>query len=123
MESNCTSCSSNLYERIEENDIYHCEEICGDGKRIPEAGVTGRCDDGNNISGDGCDDRCYVEEDFECTGGNETTIDYCNNTQPLKAEIKKIKYAVGINSINASITFNKDVISLNSSNITSWISL
>jgi len=36
--------------------------VCGDGVRFdPE-----ECDDGNNLSGDGCDSSCIVEQGFSC---------------------------------------------------------
>ena len=41
-----------------------CYPICGDGILIePE-----KCDDGNSISGDGCDSNCGIEEGFGPTG-------------------------------------------------------
>lgn len=43
---------------------FECHPICGDGVLIsPE-----KCDDGNSISGDGCDSDCGVEEGFSPTG-------------------------------------------------------
>jgi hypothetical protein len=75
------------------------------------------------LSGDGCSETCQVEEDFKCTGGNETTKDYCNNTLLLEAKIKILQYEQGKNSIIAKITFTKEVASLNSSKIDSWLSL
>lgn len=36
-----------------------------------------RCDDGNNIDGDGCSAECYVEKGYECHGGTITTRDVC----------------------------------------------
>ena len=44
--------------------------VCGNG--ILEAGES--CDDGNTISGDGCDMGCNVEENYYCT---QTSTSVC----------------------------------------------
>lgn len=41
-----------------------CSSSCGDG--IMLAGDDEQCDDGNNISGDGCDDECIPETGWVC---------------------------------------------------------
>lgn len=41
-----------------------CTSSCGDG--IMLAGDAEQCDDGNSISGDGCDDLCKPEAGWEC---------------------------------------------------------
>eukprot|EP00347_Sterkiella_histriomuscorum_P005340 403356986 len=43
------------------NEELECEDICGDGILI-----TKQCDDGNALSGDGCNDKCVVEYGFAC---------------------------------------------------------
>ena len=40
------------------------------------------CDDGNNISGDGCSADCVVEENYICKGGSYNTPDICFETVP-----------------------------------------
>src|SRR5207244_2762767 len=58
---------------------------CGDGIRNALAGE--ECDDGNTISGDGCDDKCRheqcgngrVEDNEQCEDGNTATDDACVN--------------------------------------------
>ena len=39
-----------------------CEEICGDGINLGQY----ECDDGNLENGDGCDNKCKIEDGFEC---------------------------------------------------------
>ncbi|KAF4659197.1 hypothetical protein FOZ61_004908, partial [Perkinsus olseni] len=46
---------------------------CGDGRRHFEEA----CDDGNSLSGDGCDAACRVEEGFVCFGGDNHNGDVC----------------------------------------------
>ncbi|KAF4684975.1 hypothetical protein FOZ60_007084 [Perkinsus olseni] len=46
---------------------------CGDGRRHFEEA----CDDGNSLSGDGCDAACQVEEGFVCFGGDYYNGDVC----------------------------------------------
>ncbi|KAF4748482.1 hypothetical protein FOZ62_026648, partial [Perkinsus olseni] len=46
---------------------------CGDGRRHFEEA----CDDGNSLSGDGCDAACHVEEGFVCFGGGYYNGDAC----------------------------------------------
>ena len=50
-----------------------CGEVCGDGFNM---GIN-QCDDGNTVSGDGCDNKCNVETGFRCAGGGFTASDYC----------------------------------------------
>ena len=35
------------------------------------------CDDGNTISGDGCDSNCQTEAYFQCAGGDQYGPDVC----------------------------------------------
>ena len=46
---------------------------CGDGYNIVEH----ECDDGNNNTGDGCDNVCAVEFGWRCYGGTPETADFC----------------------------------------------
>ena len=36
------------------------------------------CDDSNLVSGDGCSSSCQIETGYQCSGGNSTTKDQCN---------------------------------------------
>ncbi len=42
-------------------DSGPCTSECGDGLVLGEA-----CDDGNRLSGDGCDENCEVEDGYDC---------------------------------------------------------
>ncbi|CDW85864.1 cadg multi-domain protein [Stylonychia lemnae] len=53
----CTKCED-IYG-YETNLEGECEDICGDGIIVEK-----QCDDGNKISGDGCNDQCEVEYEF-----------------------------------------------------------
>jgi len=46
-------------------------QTCGDGTLDPD---TEACDDGNNVSGDGCDGDCYVRS-YVAVGGSDTSGD------------------------------------------------
>ncbi len=48
----------------------YCFEICGDGIDFRYYD----CDDGNTVSGDGCDSSCKIELGYKCEGG--TVDDY-----------------------------------------------
>jgi len=41
-----------------------------------------QCDDGNKISGDGCNEFCKIEAQYECYGGSKDTADICINRRP-----------------------------------------
>jgi len=51
--------------------------ICGNGK----VEGTEECDDGNKVSGDGCDENCKVEDSWECSGSPSvcTQKPYCGD--------------------------------------------
>lgn len=59
-----------------------CSEICGDGKRFER-----KCDDGNTVSGDGCNKDCDVEAGWTCVGGTTTSRDVCSPTIPTPKAI------------------------------------
>lgn len=40
-----------------------CIEVCGDGIAYND-----KCDDGNTISGDGCNSSCNIEDGYQCVG-------------------------------------------------------
>lgn len=45
------------------------------------------CDDGNTISGDGCNSRCKIEPGYNCTGGTSHTKDTCYKLSPVTVEV------------------------------------
>lgn len=47
-----------------------CSPVCGDGY-VYESEV---CDDGNNVNCDGCSSSCQVEQNFNCTTINNTSV-------------------------------------------------
>lgn len=55
-----------------------CIDDCQDGLNMNP--VTGYCDDGNAIAGDGCDATCQVETGWTCSGGSSTNGDICTDT-------------------------------------------
>lgn len=52
------------------------DQLCGDN--LPGDDPTEECDDGNTLNGDGCDDRCRIENprivDLSVTGGDRTIM-------------------------------------------------
>lgn len=73
----CLTCdTANNFVKIDSNFSCKCQEgyffnstsnntcydICGDG-----IAAYGKCDDGNNIPGDGCDATCNVENGYYCS--------------------------------------------------------
>lgn len=48
-----------------------CLNYCGDGYLNISSGDLNTCDDGNQISGDGCDSNCRIEEGFDCYRGGQ----------------------------------------------------
>jgi cysteine-rich repeat protein len=57
-----------------------CAKSCGDGAKYA-AHYSEQCDDGNLVSGDGCDSSCQIENLYECDGsttsGTETALSVC----------------------------------------------
>lgn len=68
--SDCVNCS--LFSYINSN----CSDICGNGYLL-NLTKNIECDDGNNISGDGCSFDCKIEENFTCKRSNFTSPDHC----------------------------------------------
>lgn len=58
---------------------------CGDGLRV-DGSI--ECDDGNLVSGDGCDESCRLEPGFICQGGSPTSKDTC--TQMVSLAIQSV---------------------------------
>jgi cysteine-rich repeat protein len=76
-----------------------CELICGDGRVITEA-----CDDGNNITGDGCSSNCTIEADYTCSGGSLFHASVCAYSSPISITLVEVRRAVDSNT--AIITLN-----------------
>jgi cysteine-rich repeat protein len=82
LRGHCTDCESKFpdFEFVD----GECKEVCGKGY-IMSRGI--ECDDGNRVSGDGCDSDCNIEEFWECTlVENEETLElfsYCIDTRPF----------------------------------------
>ena len=55
-----------------------CSPSCGDGIDT-WINQTARCDDGNNISGDGCSIDCYVEKGFFKINGTSKIQEVCGD--------------------------------------------
>lgn len=99
------------------NNPGTCIEICGDGKRV--SGEI-ECDDGNNRDGDGCTFNCKIEVGFECSGGNLTNPDVCEDKRPIRYRIENEKYPESKSWYNYNsnakytvlITLNKPINSL-----------
>ncbi len=52
---------------MNQSDLYSstkCDSVCGDSYLA--VGIE-TCDDGNDVSGDGCDESCMAEEGWACT--------------------------------------------------------
>jgi cysteine-rich repeat protein len=58
-----------------------CQEICGDGIRLS---LILECDDGNNVSGDGCSQNCEVEFLYVCHGGTPISADLCTHSETFE---------------------------------------
>ncbi len=54
-------------------DCDICYEICGDGLNFHQY----ECDDGNLNNYDGCNDKCEIENGWQCAGGSPTSKDTC----------------------------------------------
>ena len=51
---------------------------CGDGAIFGfEEGISGYCDDGNDIDNDGCSSDCQEECGYSCSGGSASEADLC----------------------------------------------
>ncbi len=56
-----------------------CMPICGDGIRVGEETLAGRCDDGNRRDDDGCSSACSVEVGYSCEGEPYHCASGCGN--------------------------------------------
>jgi cysteine-rich repeat protein len=50
-------------------------DVCGNGRRYGSS--SDECDDGNHGNGDGCNERCELENGYVCQGGNIGGADVC----------------------------------------------
>ena len=76
-----------------------CNGNCGDALKVPTEG----CDDGNLIIGDGCNDLCEIEDNFQCKENNNSKS-ACIFTQDIKLTFDYISKVEGENK--AKIYFN-----------------
>ncbi len=89
-----------MMEPVTEEQI-NCIEVCGDGFNYGFY----ECDDGNKISGDGCDATCRIEKGFNCTGGTSFSADFCAD---IKNPVPKIELVSGDNT-RIFISFDEEV--------------
>lgn len=84
--------------------------FCGDGVLVPSSQEF--CDDGNKISGDGCDSQCQVEKHYKCTTNlNQTSLCFLN--KPFSAFLEYVPFS---NPFVFNLSFSKPMISENFSN-------
>jgi cysteine-rich repeat protein len=75
---------------------------------------TEECDDGNDVSGDGCSASCQIEPIFDCVGGSASKPDTCScqrvrrDWKSLSAADKQLYYDA-INDLKKSGTYDKFV--------------
>ena len=58
--------------------VTTCKPLCTDGIVVGTEAVPGGCDDGNQITGDGCN-KCTVEPLWSCTGSPSVCSFKCGN--------------------------------------------
>ncbi|MBN2723033.1 MAG: DUF4215 domain-containing protein [Deltaproteobacteria bacterium] len=65
-----------------------CYEGCGDGTLVGIETNEGRCDDGNNVPGDGCSDYCMIESGWDCdaTSGISVCTPHCGDASRVGSE-------------------------------------
>ncbi|EAR85857.2 transmembrane protein, putative (macronuclear) [Tetrahymena thermophila SB210] len=71
-ENNILNCYKIECEYGKQQNQKKCEEICGDGIVQNQ-----ECDDGNLQNGDGCNDKCQIEPQFECSQTNINLPSIC----------------------------------------------
>jgi cysteine-rich repeat protein len=74
-----------------------CQEVCGDGLRFSLS-----CDDGNNLSGDGCSSDCRIETNYVCYGGSPNSADYCTQIRPAQLTLS----LTGTSHLSGAIILN-----------------
>lgn len=79
-----TQCTSN--GTLSSVELMLCVPICGDSRlmatdHLPMYDLREQCDDGNRMSGDGCNALCGVESGFVCTGGTPNSPDRCKRAE------------------------------------------
>ena len=92
--SDCYTCQVCSPDFIYDPASQLCMERCGDGHRYVK-----ECDDGNSVSGDGCDMSCKVEGGFSCKGGSPNSADTCVPFTPTAVTLVQsgqVRYATSI---------------------------
>jgi len=98
----CKTCSE-ISPGFGTTSDYKCTEICGDGKNMGEV----ECDDGNQISGDGCNNLCKIEDGFKCWHP-ENEADVCIDIKPPSAILEVKKGNLLIIQFNEIVTVSVD---------------
>jgi len=65
-----------------------CSHACGDGNKDPDE----QCDDGNQVSGDGCSSACKTEDGFLCTDTKQSDAAPCPSNPALSCLVLPITY-------------------------------
>jgi cysteine-rich repeat protein len=78
-----------------------CVERCGKGFRIFV-----QCDDGNNITGDGCSSNCTIENGWTCSGGSPNTPDRCTYLTPVAVTLNSTGQVHTFSNIYANVRIN-----------------
>lgn len=63
-----------------------CSDICGNGIFYNFTHNI-QCDDGNNVSKDGCSSLCFIEKDYACKRSDIFSPDECFPTKPIKISL------------------------------------
>eukprot|EP01022_Parablepharisma_sp_SALTPOND_P028562 TRINITY_DN71152_c0_g1_i1.p1 TRINITY_DN71152_c0_g1~~TRINITY_DN71152_c0_g1_i1.p1 ORF type:complete len:1645 (-),score=40.75 TRINITY_DN71152_c0_g1_i1:653-5587(-) len=82
-----------------------CREVCGDGINLGQV----ECDDGNKLSGDGCDSTCKIENGYKCYH-RDGLPDFCVDSAPPTATLRIEKGNV------LTIIYSEEVIAHTDSN-------
>lgn len=101
-DGSCTACiAAGNYFYKNTGDI--CRETCGDGRNM---GLV-QCDDGNKVSGDGCDQDCKIEGGWQCRGGSDTTKDICEVEPEQIIRVDVTKYNNLIVEFSGAVSVSK----------------
>eukprot|EP00929_Paragymnodinium_shiwhaense_P005998 TRINITY_DN10879_c0_g1_i2.p1 TRINITY_DN10879_c0_g1~~TRINITY_DN10879_c0_g1_i2.p1 ORF type:complete len:4229 (-),score=803.04 TRINITY_DN10879_c0_g1_i2:134-12820(-) len=90
----CPSCGV-LAGYCDKSCHYGACSVCGDCWIDGRLSVDGaeRCDDGNNVSGDGCSSDCFVESDYMCTSGTPGHPSVCETCMDLPGWVDSQGYS------------------------------
>jgi cysteine-rich repeat protein len=78
---------------------------------------TYKCDDGNNIDGDGCSSTCQNEKNYKCVG-SKTTPSHCRFIGFVSLKVTSVDKVVDENKIMITITTSPTINNLQLMNIT-----